>query len=193
MRGRGQICSVPKCNRGQHARQYCNMHYRRWKSTGEVGGLAPLRNPAPDECVVSGCGKTPTAHGWCRTHYQRVIRHGDPNVLMHVREHRRGATRRIDRGYVLVKLPDHPNSAKNGWALEHRVVMADHLGRGLLPEETVHHENGVKNDNRLSNLELWSSRHPKGQRVQDLVEWAKEILALYEEVNLAPRTGRADR
>jgi hypothetical protein len=57
--------------------------------------------------------------------------------------------------------------------------MSRHLGRELYPGETVHHKNGVRDDNRLENLELWSSSHPHGQRVEDKVAWAKEILALY--------------
>lgn len=68
----------------------------------------------------------------------------------------------------------------SGHILEHRLVMQEHLARPLLRHETVHHVNGVRTDNRLENLELWSSSHPSGQRVADKIAWAREILATYE-------------
>jgi hypothetical protein len=82
-------------------------------------------------------------------------------------------------GYRLLYRPGHPRAHKNGQVYEHVLVMCAQLGRQLYQDETVHHINGIKNDNTPENLELWSTKHPKGQRVEDLVEWAMEILARY--------------
>jgi hypothetical protein len=83
-------------------------------------------------------------------------------------------------GYVLIKLWGHPNANGRGCVKEHTYVMSEYLGRPLIKGETVHHKNGIKDDNRLENLELWASNHTPGQRVSDLVLWAKELLKRYE-------------
>lgn len=81
--------------------------------------------------------------------------------------------------------PDHPNADKAGHVPEHRIVMSSFLGRPLRPYENVHHKNGLRADNRIENLELWLSSQPKGQRVQDLLSWAREIVNTYDAEVLA--------
>lgn len=57
--------------------------------------------------------------------------------------------------------------------------MAQAIGRPLLPHEQPHHVNGDRADNRLCNLELWSTSQPAGQRVEDKTAWALDLLHLY--------------
>lgn len=92
----------------------------------------------------------------------------------------KGGRKKAGGGYIELWMPDHPDSNGKGYVKEHRYVMEQHIGRRILPEETVHHKNGVRHDNRIENLELWVSQHPSGQRVEDMVQWAKIILKRYE-------------
>jgi len=90
----------------------------------------------------------------------------------HLRRRAKAGSGTIHRGYR--------SFVKNGRrVMEHRLIMEAHLGRTLLPSETVHHVNGDRSDNRLANLELWSSSQPPGQRIKDKVEWARSIIELY--------------
>ncbi len=87
----------------------------------------------------------------------------------------------VKAGYLMVRIPEHPRaSSNNGYVFQHILIMEQKIGRYLLPGENVHHINGVKDDNRPENLELWIRNQPTGQRARDLLVYAREIIALYE-------------
>lgn len=106
---------------------------------------------------------------------------GDPGPLRRKKKpNGRGYT--DPKGYVRIITPDGRRMD------EHRWVMEQHLGRPLWPDETVHHKNGDRADNRIENLELWSKWQPAGQRVEDKIAYARELLARYcpEEISTNP-------
>jgi hypothetical protein len=115
-------------------------------------------------------------------------RYGQHNI------HWVGGSRSIDKnGYVNIYLSkDHPfyeaMKTRRQTIMEHRLVMAEHIGRPLKSHENVHHINGNRSDNRIENLELWSKLQPTGQRIEDKVEFALEILSLYRPEALKVRS-----
>lgn len=94
------------------------------------------------------------------------------------KKHIKGSGYITTQGYKILSRK-HPNSSIRGQILEHKLVMSNYLGRSLKKHETVHHKNGIRSDNRIDNLELWSSSHPFGQRIEDKIAWAIEFLHQY--------------
>lgn len=126
-------------------------------------------------CSVDGCDRKNNSHGMCNTHRRRLLKHGTTD---RVRAEVHGPIENAD-GYIMIWAPDHPHVYSTKRLPEHRLVMEKMLDRYLVEGENVHHKNGVRHDNRPANLELWITQQPKGQRVEDVVEFALEILRRY--------------
>lgn len=170
-----RICTVQDCtSRATKGYGMCSTHYA--KDLQERHALAG------EFCSVEGCTSGHLSKGYCDLHYGRLLRTGttayghERNAYEPNPEYRRYF--RSD-GYTVLQ-------HKSGRVIkEHRYVMEQHLGRPLLPHENVHHINGVRDDNRLENLEIWNTSQPSGQRIPDKVAWATELLRTYAPERLA--------
>jgi len=170
-----RVCTLDECQKPVHTRGLCNTHLRRLEKYGDARIVGQKRYKGAVCEVVENdelCGKPKEAWELCNTHYNRLKRHGNTDPLP--------KKERSPKNYIPVAAPEgHPNANGDGKILEHRLVMSQHLGRALYPNENVHHINGDRHDNRLENLELWNTYQPPGQRIADKVNWAVEILTLY--------------
>jgi hypothetical protein len=169
-------CGFVTCDRPIKAKGLCQAHYKQLLRGSE---LKPLRMPAGDSCSFHGCDRQGYAKGLCQAHYNQRWQGLNLTPIK-----ARGSGYLNPKGYRVLSMPDHPNAGSNGKIFEHVVVMSEAIGRPLTRAENVHHRNGDRSDNRLENLELWSTSQPSGQRVVDKIQWARELLALYDGLDL---------
>ena len=103
-----------------------------------------------NKMAKSKVGKSHIGHPMSENTKKSIVEANSLKGIGHKKTHK--------AGYVMIYFPDHPKSTKDGYIMEHDLVMECYIGRWLKEDEVVHHKNHIKNDNRIENLELLTKK-----------------------------------
>lgn len=203
--GPGARCLVQDCGSRPYSNGLCSLHYQRWRKGTNVGVEVPVYNQQKSvgvytqtaTCIVGGCDRRPVNRWMCDRHAQQRVagiidaQGNQLRPFLPWKNKRKEGPIKDGAGYLLVfPPPEYKGKTRDGRVLEHRLVMAQHLGRLLEDWELVHHKDGDRENNKLSNLELLDGRasassepHPPGHEFD--ARTAAQILL--QQDNLSPK------
>lgn len=164
-------CNVEGCLNKHNSYGLCQAHYARKKRGIPLDRPWKTKPYDKEFCKVDGCNEDHYSRGYCTFHLQRFKRgksFDDPRfVIIRDKTFDQIVWKINNCGYLT-------GSWQGKKVIQHRVFWEIHHGRKLKTFENIHHINGIRDDNRIENLELWTKPQPCGQRPEDLVAWVIE-------------------
>lgn len=170
-----EVCGTPVYrNKSQATKgegRYCS---------NECRNIAQTKKPVVKSCAYCGKEMRLKPSQAARQHCSKECEMRAKTKRPLDRLHNGKPARKDKQGYVMVYEPEHPNKSFHGWQYEHRLVVEEALGRYLGSDEHVHHVNGIKDDNRIENLEVMNGSDHAILSGIEYRDWLRRQLAELE-------------